>query len=78
MKKLLWALVLGLSLNTSWAVENQQQDIVEDESGLQRSIEPLESNPHKFAELAKSTMDLMGPSHENQQTNDKSTTVLPK
>ena len=72
MKKIVCALLLGLSLNSSWAQEIQQED-----SALPHSIEPMESNPRKFADLARTTMDLMRPELETTQTLEQETNNLP-
>jgi hypothetical protein len=63
MNKIIWSVLLGLCLNTSWAQEIQHEDILIGEPALQNT-HPLESHPRKFAELTKATMDLMGPELE--------------
>lgn len=71
MKKILCLLLLGLSLNSSWAQESQQAEAILDKETLQHPIAPVESNPRKFAELAKTTMDLMSPEPETTEQDTK-------
>lgn len=76
MKKIIWPVLLGLCLNTSWAQEIQQEDILMEEPALQNT-DPLESHPRKFAELTKSTMDLMGPELEANSNIEPESNHLP-
>lgn len=71
MKIFVWPLLLGLCLNSSWAQESQQEEANLDQEPLHHSIEPLESNPRKFADLAKTTMDLMSPGPETTEQDPK-------
>lgn len=71
MTKIVWALFLGLCLNSSWALEIQKDTLDEEEMTLEQPLEPLEStNPNKFSNLVKSTMDLMGPDLEVSQSTE--------
>jgi hypothetical protein len=76
MKNIIWTSFLGLCLNASWAMEIKQDDALDERAVLLKSIEPLERNPYHFAELAKATMDLMGPELKTPQTNDQKTSDL--
>jgi hypothetical protein len=76
MKNIIWTVLLGLCLNSSWAMEIEQDDVLEEKEILLKSIEPLERNPYHFAELAKATMDLMGPGLKTPQPNDQKTSDL--
>jgi hypothetical protein len=76
MKKIIWALLLGVSLNTGQAQEIEPADIQMEKSPLKQSTEPLEGNPREFADLAKATMNLMRPELETAQTNDQESNNL--
>ena len=57
-------------------MEIEQDDVLEEKAILLKSIEPLERSPYHFAELAKATLDLMGPGLKNPQTKDQETSDL--
>jgi hypothetical protein len=76
MKNVIWTFFLGLCLNSSWAMEIEQDDVLEEKAILLKSVESLERNPYHFAELAKATMDLMGPELKTPQTKDQKTSDL--
>ncbi len=76
MKNIIWTALLGLCLNSSWAMEIEQDDVLEEKAILLKSIEPLERSPYHFAELAKATLDLMGPGLKTPQTKDQETSDL--
>lgn len=67
MRKIVWVYLLGLiCLNSGWAIE-VDEDQLNDEATLERSVDPDENDSHKFSNLVKSTMDLMGPETEPAQ-----------
>ena len=76
MKNIIWSALLGLCLNSSWAMEIEQDDVLEEKAILLKSVESLERSPYHFAELAKATLDLMGPELKNPQTKPKKTSDL--
>lgn len=68
MKKIVWVYLLGLiCLNSGWAVELSDEDQLQEEATLERSIDPDETETQKFSNLVKSTMDLMGPEMETTE-----------
>ena len=76
MKYIIWTAFLGLCLNSGRAMEIEQDDVLEEKAILLKSVESLERNPHHFTELAKATMDLMGPELKTPQAKDQKTSDL--
>ena len=71
MTNLLVLFILGLSLNSSWATVEIQNE--ENEMTLHKPLQTLEAiNPNKFTNLVKSTMDLMRPDLEVGQSSQTS------
>ncbi len=65
----MWVYLLGLiCLNSGWAIEFNDEDQLNDEATLERSVDPDENESQKFSNLVKSTMDLMGPETEAETT----------
>jgi len=57
-------------MQSCWSIEINNEDMIVD-TGIQQSAEPLETNPNKFSDLVKSTMDLMGPESEISQVTEQ-------
>jgi LAS superfamily LD-carboxypeptidase LdcB len=71
MRKILVLIFLGISLNSGWAVEIQKDTLENEELTPQQPIEAVETtNPNKFTDLVKSTMDLLGPDLEISQATE--------
>ena len=76
MKNIIWTVFLGLCLNSSWAMEIEQDDVLEEKAILLKSVESLERSPYHFAELAKATMELMGPELKTPQSKEQKNSDL--
>ena len=70
MKTLVWVYLLGLCLNCGWAMEEKEETPSLSVETSESISAKEETSSHKFSNLVKSTMDLMGPeltSPESQQ-----------
>lgn len=74
MSKFLCALFLGLYLTAAQATEIQQEDTINDRSAAIQAADPSNTDPEKFSNLVKSTMDLLGPSLEISQATEQTGT----